>query len=91
MAKDKRYATVKNLIEGGYINSLPGILDTIKKTNVARDLGMHHQTFDKLLKSPERFAFKDAIRIASLIGVEDMVIIEMIYKYAMEKKNKRKK
>jgi hypothetical protein len=91
MAKDKRYATVKNLIEGGYINSLPGILDTIKKTNVARDLGMHHQTFDKLLKSPERFAFKDAIRIASLIGVEDMVIIEMIYRYAMEKKNKRKK
>jgi plasmid maintenance system antidote protein VapI len=91
MAKDKRYATVKNLIEGGYINSFPGILETIKKTNVARDLGMHHQTFDKLLKSPERFAFKDAIRIASLIGVEDMVIIEMIYKYAMDKKNKRKK
>lgn len=91
MPKDKRYAAVKKLIESGYIKGFLEILETIPKTNVARDLGMHHQTFAKLLKSPERFAFKDAIRIASLIEVEDMVIIQMIYQYAMDKKHKRKK
>jgi hypothetical protein len=92
MAKDKRYGTVKKLIESGYIDSFSGILETIPKTNVARDLGMHHQTFDKLLKSPDRFAFKDAIRIASLIEVEDMKIINLIYnQYVIDKKPKRKK
>lgn len=91
MPKDKRYAAVKKLIESGYIKGFLDILETIPKTNIARDLGMHHQTFAKLLKSPERFAFKDVIRIASLIEVDDMVIIEMIYQYAMDKKNKRRK
>jgi hypothetical protein len=91
MAKDKRYAAVKKLIESGYIKGFLEILDTIPKTNVARDLGMHHQTFAKLLKSPDRFAIKDAIRIASLIEVDDRVIIEMIYQYVMDKKNKRKR
>ena len=92
MAKDKRYGTVKKLIESGYIESFAGVLDNIPKTNVARDLGMHHQTFAKLIKSPEKFAFKDAIRIASLIDVDDMTIINLIYKqYVIEKKPKRKK
>ena len=91
MAKDKRYNTVKNLIESGYIKSFSGILENIPKTIVAHDLGMHHQTFEKLIHYPERIAFKDAFRIASLIGVEDMVIINLIYQYVLDKKLKRKK
>jgi hypothetical protein len=92
MAKDKRYNTVKNLIAGGYIKSFSEILDTVPKTVVAHDLGMHHQTFDKLIKYPERFSFKDAFRIASLIEVDDLAIINLIYSQcAMDKKLKRKK
>jgi hypothetical protein len=92
MAKDKRYNTVKNLITGGYIKSFSEILDTIPKTVVAHDLGMHHQTFDKLIKNPERFTFKDAYRIASLIDVDQLVIINLIHNQCgIEKKIKRKK
>lgn len=92
MAKDRRYNTVKNLITGGYIKSFSEILDTIPKTVVAHDLGMHHQTFDKLIKYPERFTFKDAFRIASLIEVDELVIINLIYSQCgIEKKIKRKK
>ena len=92
MAKDRRYNTVKNLITAGYIKSFSEILETIPKTIVAHDLGMHHQTFDKLIKYPERFTFKDAFRIASLIEVDDMVIINLIYNQCgIEKKIKRKK
>lgn len=91
MAKDKRYNTVKNLITAGYIQSFSEILDTVPKTVVAHDLGMHHQTFDKLIKCPERFIFKDAFRIASLIEVEELQIINLIYnQYTIDKKRKRK-
>jgi hypothetical protein len=91
MAKDKRYNTVKNLITAGYIKSFSEILDTVPKTVVAHDLGMHHQTFTKLIKSPERFNFKDAIRIASLIEVDDKHIIDLIYnQYAIDKKRRKK-
>jgi hypothetical protein len=92
MPKDKRYNTVKNLITGGYIKSLSEILDTVPKTVVARDLGMHHQTFDKLIKYPERFTYKDTFRIASLIEVDELVIINLIYNQCViERKIKRKK
>ena len=92
MAKDRRYNTVKNLITAGYIKSFSEILETIPKTVVAHDLGMHHHTFDKLIKYPERFTYKDAFRIASLIEVDELVIINLIYNQCeKEKKIKRKK
>jgi hypothetical protein len=53
---------------------------------------MHHQTFTKLLDHPDRFTFKDAFRIAALIGSEEMAILNLIYhQYAEDKKTKRKK
>lgn len=79
MAKDKRYNTVKKLISAGFINSFSEILETVPKTVIAQDLGMHHQTFAKLIKYPERFTFKDAFRIASLIEVEEHIIMKLIY------------
>jgi hypothetical protein len=79
MAKDKRYGTVKNLIAGGYIKSFSEIWDTLPKTVVARDLKMHHQTFSKLVNSPEKIRFEEAIEIASLIEIDGMRIINLIY------------
>jgi hypothetical protein len=92
MAKDIRYITIRNLIASGYIVRFIQILDIISKTAMARDLGMHHQTFEKLLKNPEKFTFKDAFFIASLIEVDPKVIIDLIYTQCTEnKKNKGKK
>jgi len=79
MAKDKRYTTVRNLITGGYIKSFSEIWDTLPKTIVARDLKKHHQTFSKLISSPEKIRFEEAIEIASLIEIESIQIINLIY------------
>ncbi|MCS3798011.1 hypothetical protein [Niastella sp. OAS944] len=79
MAKDKRYTTVRNLITGGYIKSFSEIWDTLPKTIVARDLKKHHQTFSKLISSPEKIKFEEAIEIASLIEIESIQIINLIY------------
>jgi hypothetical protein len=90
MAKDKRYNTVKKLITAGYVKYFSDILDTVPKTVVARDLGMHHQTFDKLMKYPDRFTLKNAFRIASLIDVDDKAILDLIYNQCIDKTPKRK-
>jgi plasmid maintenance system antidote protein VapI len=91
MTKDRRYKTVNNLISGGYIKTFREILETIPKTTIAKDLGMHHQTFTKLVDHPDRFSFKDAFRIAALIGVEEMAILNLIYNQCTEDRKTKKK
>lgn len=92
MSKDNRYIAIKNLIASGFIIRLVQIVDIIPKTTIARDLGMHHQTFEKLIKDPEKFTFEQAFFIASLIEVDSKVIIDLIYRqYTENKKNKVKK
>lgn len=91
MVKDKRYKTVNNLISAGYIKTFREILDTLPKTTIAKDLGMHHQTFSKLVEHPDRFTFKDAARIATLIGVEWIAVINLIYHQCEEDKKAKKK
>lgn len=87
MAKDKRYTTVRNLIAGGYIKSFSEIWNTLPKTVVARDLKMHHQTFTKLIGSPEKFSFEQAIEIGLLIEVDSFDIMNLIYtQLVIEKK-----
>jgi plasmid maintenance system antidote protein VapI len=92
MSKDKRYNTVKKLIMGGFIKTFSEILDTIPKTVLTKDLGMHHQTFKKIIKNPERLSFRDAFRIASFIEIDEQEIMTLIYNECIvEKKAKRKK
>lgn len=89
MAKDKRYTTVKNLITGGYIKSFSEIWETLPKTIVARDLKKHHQTFSKLISSPEKIKFEEALEIAALIDIDGIQIINLIYsEIDPNKKNK---
>ncbi|MFL5745955.1 MAG: hypothetical protein ACJ751_14880 [Niastella sp.] len=90
--KDKRYTTVNNLITGGFIKSFSQILDTIPKTVVFRDLGMHHQTFEKVVQNPAKLSCEDAFKLASLIEIDEMEILKLIYnEVIVEKKAKRKK
>jgi hypothetical protein len=91
MSKDKRYNTVKNLIQGGYIKTFREIIDTLPKTVIAQDLKMHHNTFSKLIDNPELFTFKDSYRIAALIDVEPLSIINLVYQQCEADKKGRKK
>lgn len=91
MSKDKRYGTVKNLISGGFIKTFREITDTLPKTVLAKDLGMHHQTLSKLLDNPEGFTFKDAFRIAALLGVDDKTVIDLVYNQCEADKKVKKK
>ena len=92
MAKDPRYEMVNKLITSSNINSFSEILVIVPKTVVARDLGIHHITFNKLIKYPERFTLKNIYRIASLIEIDKKKMIDLFYnETSADKKGKRKK
>jgi hypothetical protein len=90
--KDERYDTLNTLIAVGKVNSLSEMIKHVPKTTMARDLGMHHITFNKLIENPERFTLKDIYAIAWLIGIDKKKILDLFYnETAGDKKTKRKK
>lgn len=76
--KNPQYETVKVLIEAGHIKRFDQIFQTIKRTNMAVDLGMNYQTFIYRLKRPLAFSLEEVFAIAHLIGVDRRVIVELI-------------
>ena len=93
MARDERYKNVKNLIETGRITALREIFSykAIPKTVVAKDLGMHHVTFNKLLSVPQRFTFEDAFHLATLLDTDKKNIMNLIYNQCEEDRKKARK
>jgi len=89
MAKDKRYTTIKNLISGGYIKSFEEIFDTLPKSVLYKDLGMNSARFAKLLRHPDLFILKDVFRIATLIGVDEKAILDLVFLSHMSRKKPR--
>jgi hypothetical protein len=52
---------------------------------------MHHYTFQKLIDHPDTFTFKTVFQIASLVGVDKGVMINIVFKQTqLEEKTKRK-
>ena len=92
MAKDKRYNTLKKLIDSSCITNFSELLDVIPKTVIARDLSIHHKTFNSLLNNLDRFMLKDIYRIASLIEVDKWEVLKLFVNESLTaKKTKRKK
>lgn len=89
--KDKRYNTVRKLILANALGSFSEIFDTLPKTVLAKDLGMHHQTLTKLLSEPLKFSFERAFDIAGLIDVDPMAIVTLIGKEIIAVKKSKKR
>lgn len=88
MIKDKRYKTIKNLIESGHITLFREIFDTLPKSIVYKDLGMNNDRFTNLMNNVELFLLNDLFRIADLIETEKRNILEAVYnQYLADNKN----
>lgn len=88
MIKDKRYKSVKNLIESGHITLFREIFDTLPKSVVYKDLGMNNDRFTNLMNNVELFLINDLFRIAELIETEKRKILEVAYnQYVADNKN----
>jgi hypothetical protein len=92
MAKDKRYNTVKNLILGGYIKTFAEIFDTLPKSVLAKDLNFNSVRINKSIDDVGSIYARDLFRIAALLEVPEIKIMELVCnQHAAEKKTRRKK
>ena len=92
MAKDARYTTVKNLISGGYIKTLREMFPTIPKSVLAKDLGISLDRFTNMINDVERFSVKTVFRIAALLEVEGIQVMNLVYhQHQADNKGKKKK
>lgn len=76
--KDKRYNTIKILIENHHISQLSDIFDTLPKTVLAKDMGMNYGRFLRKIKSLEWFDLKEIYTIADLINVDRNLVLKII-------------
>lgn len=79
MIKDKRYTVVKNLIDSGHITLFTQIFDILPKSVVYKDLGMNNARFTNLMENVELFVVNDLFRIADLVEIPRMKILEIIF------------
>jgi len=92
MAKDKRYRTIKFLLENGHISTLNEIFESIPKSVVAKDLGFNNMRMAKLIRDVDRYIVKDLFKLAALIEVEETVIMNLLLaQYFTDKRIKKKK
>jgi len=88
--KDKRYGTIKVLIETNNINQLSDIFDTLPKTVLAKDIGMNYGRFLKKTKELGLFNLKEVYKIADLIAVDRKSLLDIIHAEASKSYKKEK-
>jgi EAL domain-containing protein (putative c-di-GMP-specific phosphodiesterase class I) len=80
--KDKRYATVKILIEAGHVTSLTEIFDTLPRSVVIKDFGTNYVRFSRLMENPDQFKLKELFTLAKLFDIDEMKMVSLvIYQY----------
>lgn len=91
MTKDKRYKTVYHLISGGHVKTLIEIFDSIPKSVVAKDLGISLDRFTKMINEVDRFSVRNLFRMATLIEVDELMILNLVYHQYQEGKRSKKR
>ena len=92
MEKDRRYKTVKIMIEGGHLTEFHQIFDYIPKSIVANDLGTNYNRLIRLIEHVEQFTLKELFTLSSFCNLDSKLILDLVYnQYANERKAKKKK
>lgn len=89
MAKDKRYNAIKELIERGGITDFNKIFDIMPPSTMARHMGINYNNFTKRQADCGRFTVKEIMKMAELIGVEDVVVANLIIAKSKSQKSKK--
>ena len=92
MEKDRRYKTVKIMIEGGHLTEFNQIFDYIPKSVVANDLGTNYNRLIRLIEHVEQFTLKELFTLSSFCDLDSKLILDLVYnQYANERKAKKKR
>ena len=89
MAKDKRYITVKILMEAGHVTGFSQIFDHIPLSVVAIDFGSNYVRFKRLVANPSRLKLIDVFILAHLFEMPEMTMISLIIAQLSKSKIKK--
>jgi hypothetical protein len=91
MEKDKRYKTIKHLIDGGHITLFNEIFDHIPKSKVAQDLGTNYNRLQRLISHVDEFKFKEIFTIGDFFEVEPQTMVSLVLnQYISTRKAKKR-
>ena len=91
MEKDKRYKTVKLLIENGHITVLSQIFEYVPVSKVASDLGTNYNRLKRLVEHVDQFVVRDLYTLGNFLEIERKKILELMdAQYDVDRNNHRK-
>ncbi|MBN8856161.1 MAG: hypothetical protein BGO55_08325 [Sphingobacteriales bacterium 50-39] len=73
------WKSVGDLIKLGSVKTFPEIFHIVRKSNVARRVGINNVRFSKLINKPRGFKLEDIDIMAGLFFVKPMDILRLIY------------
>lgn len=76
--RDRRYPTIKPMLDQGRIKSFTDIFLYLPKSVLAADLGKNLKRFNELLLHMEGFTIKDLVMISNLCGLSRMETFRLI-------------
>jgi hypothetical protein len=83
MAKLSKYDIAKRLILSGDVKTLPILLEVLDKTPFSKDAKTTPKRFERLLSDPTMFRFADVYNMASVLGVDHKIILNMVDDYCI--------
>ena len=91
MEKDKRYKTIKHLINDGHITLFNEIFEHIPRSKVAHDLGTNYNRLQRLIAHIDEFKFKEIFTIGDFFEVDPQTMVALVLKQYMSVRNGKKK
>jgi hypothetical protein len=88
-ALDKRYDTIKVLVNSGHISSFRDIFNYIPKTIVYKDLHVNFNRFSRAIHNPALLTMKELMALADLFGIDAKLLIDMAYAQVLETQKRR--
>jgi hypothetical protein len=76
--RDRRYPTIKPMLDRGKIKSFSDIFLYLPKSVLAADLGKNLRRFNELLLHVEGFTIKDLVAMSNLCGLTRMEMFRLI-------------
>mgnify|MGYP003576361465 FL=1 len=90
MGKDRRYNTVKLLIEAGHITEFSHIFDHIPRSVVANDLGTNYNRLARLITHTEHFTLEELVTLSNFFDVDSKTMVDLAFHQLIRKRVKRK-
>jgi hypothetical protein len=88
--KDRRYKTVKILIDNGHVKTLLDLFDAIPRSIVANDFGTNFPRFHRLINNVEHLRLKEIYTLANLFDVDEEKVLRLAHNQYMNKKKGKK-